>query len=255
MKCYCSDGTRSFEWDPLNRLTAVTSGTHRSEFSYNGLSQRVKIIEKDNNAVTSTKQFVWIPGDPQPSEERDGSNNITKRFYAQGEQIGGASYYYTKDHLRSICELADSSGGALTRYDYDPYGRRTKLTSTVDADLGFAGHYYHQPSGLHLAFHRAYDADLARWISRDPIGESPGINLYRYVQNNPINRLDLFGLADLVTDMYNHTTTFDPRPEDPGGQPFIIPTRNDVAKESLRGADAPCGFELLFQSLVQLSAY
>lgn len=30
------DGTRTFEWDPLDRLTAVNIGTHRSEFTYNG---------------------------------------------------------------------------------------------------------------------------------------------------------------------------------------------------------------------------
>jgi YD repeat-containing protein len=33
-----SDGTRAFEWDPLDRLTAVTSGSHRSEFEYDGLN-------------------------------------------------------------------------------------------------------------------------------------------------------------------------------------------------------------------------
>jgi hypothetical protein len=69
-------------------LTAITSGTHRSEFTYNGLSQRVKIVEKENGNVTSTKQFVWFPGETQPCEERDASNNVTKRFYSQGEQIG-----------------------------------------------------------------------------------------------------------------------------------------------------------------------
>src|SRR5439155_23115659 len=94
-----SDGTSTFEWDPLNRLTAVTSGTHRSEFTYNGLSQRVKIVEKENGNVTSTKQFVWILGDTQPAEERDGSNNVTKHFHAQGEQVGTTNYYYTRDHL------------------------------------------------------------------------------------------------------------------------------------------------------------
>ncbi len=49
-----------------------------------------------------------------------------------------------------------------TRYAYDPYGRRTKVTGSVDADFGFRGHYYHQPSGLHLALYRAYDAALRR---------------------------------------------------------------------------------------------
>ena len=117
-----SDGTRTFEWDPLNRLTAVTSGTHRSEFTYNGLSQRVKIVEKESGNVTSTKQFVWITGDPQPSEERDASNNVTKRYYSQGMQVGSTNYYYTKDHLGSIRELTDSSGVLQARYNYDPYG-------------------------------------------------------------------------------------------------------------------------------------
>ena len=203
-----SDGTRTFEWDPMNRLTAVTTGTHRSEFTYNGLSQRVKIVEKDNGNVTSTKQFVWIPRGPQPSEERDGSNNVTKRFYAEGEQIGGTSYYYTKDHLGSIRELTDSSGVVQARYDYDPYGRCTKISGSIDADFGFTGYYYHQPSGLHLALFRAYDADLGRWISRDPIGESGGINLYGYVGNQATVRLDLFGLDWLEF----HPTGFQPTP-------------------------------------------
>jgi RHS repeat-associated protein len=186
------DGTRTFEWDALNQLTAVTSGTHRSEFTYNGLSQRVKIVEKDNNAITSTKNLVWIGS--EICEERDASNNVTKRYYPQGVQIGSTNYYYTRDHLRSVRELTDSSGTVQARYDYDPYGRRTKLSGSIDADFGFTGHYYHQPSGLHLAVYRAYDADLGRWISRDPIGENGGINLYRYVRNTVINLNDPLGL-------------------------------------------------------------
>jgi RHS repeat-associated protein len=193
-----SDGTRTFEWDPRNRLTAVTSGTHRSEFTYNGLSQRVKIVEKDNGNVTSTKQLVWVHGDTQPCEERDASNNVTKRYYPQGMQVGTTNYYYTKDHLGSIRELTDSSGAMQTRYDYDPYGRRTKLSGTLDTDFGFTGHYYHQPSGLSLALYRAYDADLVRWISRDPIGELGGINLYGYVSDNPVTWLDILGLEDRI---------------------------------------------------------
>ncbi len=129
-----SDGTRTFEWDALNRLGAVTRGTHRSEFTYNGLSQRVKIIEKTNGSVTSTKQLVWCPGDAQPCEERDASNNVTKRYYPQGMRIGSTNYFYTRDHLGSIRELTNGSGTVQTRYDYDPYGRRTRLTGTIDAD-------------------------------------------------------------------------------------------------------------------------
>lgn len=45
-----------------------------------------------------------------------------------------------------------------------------------------------------LTWARPYDPDLGRWITRDPIGERGGVNLYGYVQNNPINRIDPLGL-------------------------------------------------------------
>jgi RHS repeat-associated protein len=65
--------------------------------------------------------------------------------------------------------------------------------SGPDADFGFTGHYYHAPSGLHLALYRAYNADLGRWLSRDPIAESGGMNLYVYVSNDPEDKVDVYG--------------------------------------------------------------
>ncbi|MCL4848503.1 MAG: hypothetical protein KJ066_18310 [Acidobacteria bacterium] len=41
-----ADGTRTFEWDARNQLVAVTVGTHRSEFVYDGLQRRVRQVEK-----------------------------------------------------------------------------------------------------------------------------------------------------------------------------------------------------------------
>jgi YD repeat-containing protein len=61
-----NDGTKTYEWDAVNRLTAINDGTHRSEFTYNGLSQRTKIVEKDSGTVTDTRQFVWCMRETQP---------------------------------------------------------------------------------------------------------------------------------------------------------------------------------------------
>lgn len=43
--------------------------------------------------------------------------------------------------------------------------------------------------------YRYYSPALGRWLSRDPIGEEGGDNLYGYVENDPASRNDPFGLA------------------------------------------------------------
>jgi RHS repeat-associated protein len=169
----------------------------RTEFTYDGFGRRTQLVEKNNGTVTSTKKFIW--SGMQLCEELDGNNTVTKRFYRDGEQIGTASYYFTRDHLGSVREMTDNSGTIVARYDYDPYGRRgpNQITSgAVEADFGFTGYYVHAPSGLHLALYRAYDADTGRWINRDPIEEEGGLNLYVYVSNDSINMVDPLGLVD-----------------------------------------------------------
>jgi hypothetical protein len=50
-------------------------------------------------------------------------------------------------------------------------------------------------TGLYFCNRRYYDPNLQRWLNRDPITESGGINLYNYCGNNPISLYDPFGLC------------------------------------------------------------
>ncbi len=198
-----SDGSKTYEWDAANRLVAInyTGSANRTEFSYDGLSRCSQVVEKNASTITSTKKLIWCG--TQVCEERDASNVVTKRFFAAGEQIAGTNYFFNRDHLGSVRELTDSTGAVRARYDYDLYGSRTKISGDRDSDFAFTGLYYHPPSGLNLAVYRAYNADLGRWMSRDPIAESGGINLYRYVDNDPINAFDPFGLDAIVLIRHN----------------------------------------------------
>lgn len=78
----------------------------------------------------------------------------------------------------------------------------TWVNQGVEADFAFTGHYYHAPSTLHLALYRAYDAEVGRWLSRDPIEEAGGLNLYGYVGGNPIQHVDRLGLRINYDSMF-----------------------------------------------------
>ncbi len=189
-----SDGSsRTFEWDAANRLVAINYNgtTSRSEFSYDGLNRCVKIVEKTDGLVNSTRKFVWCG--TEKCEFRNANDGVTTRVYSQGESSNGTATFFTRDHLGSIREMTDSNGAVVARYDYDSYGQSTTVTGTNKPDFNFTGLYRHAKSNLDLATYRAYDPDLGRWLSRDPIGENGGINLYRYGANSPIVNIDPSG--------------------------------------------------------------
>jgi RHS repeat-associated protein len=193
------DGTRTFEWDAENRLIAVVQGALRSEFTYDGIGRRVRIVEKDGAATTSDKRILWCG--VEICEERDSSGGTgVKRFFGQGVQDGGAAFFYARDHLGSIRDVTDSAGTIRARYDYDPWGRRTKLAGDKDADFGYTGHYEHVPTSLTLAPFRAYDSNVGRWTSEDPMGLDDGPNRYAYVFGRPVNATDPLGLVAGVDD-------------------------------------------------------
>ena len=199
--------TRTNEWDAVNRLVAVNVGNQRTEFTYDGASRRVGIRQLVNSSEVSHRRFLWCGG--EICEERDAAGVVTKRFFPQGVKVetGAATgaFFYTRDHLGSIRELTDNSGTVRARYAYDPYGRRTRLTGDVEADFGFAGMFWAAEANLSLTHYRAYDAELGRWLSRDPLENAEmveGPNLYGYVGNEPVSRIDPEGLVGTTYDKW-----------------------------------------------------
>jgi RHS repeat-associated protein len=198
-----NDGaSRTFEWDGANRLAAINyAGTNnRTEFTYDGLSRMVKIVEKTRARTTSTRKFVWCG--MEKCEFRDANDAVTLFAYPQGQFSGSSAYFYTRDHLGSIREMRSTGkkGAVVARFDYDPYGRSTAVISNTLPDFNFTGLYRHATSNLDLAVYRAYDPDLGRWLSRDPLKSaeiSQGTDLYTYVSNDPLDGVDPLGLLKI----------------------------------------------------------
>ncbi|NDY43553.1 RHS repeat-associated core domain-containing protein [Dissulfurirhabdus thermomarina] len=79
------------------------------------------------------------------------------------------------------------------RYDYAAFGARRRHGGRVRQALVFPGQYLDEETGLHYNWRRYYDPSTGRYITPDPIGLSGGVNLFSYVQNNPINFIDPTG--------------------------------------------------------------
>jgi RHS repeat-associated protein len=202
------ESDRTYQWDVEGRLTSIQyAGTGQStEFTYDGLSHCVRIVEEAGGNITSDKHLVWCG--ERVCEVCDAAGNVTNLYFPQGTEVvsgtNAGKYYYALDHLGSVTELTDATGSVRADYQYDPWGRQTKLGGDLNADFGFAGYYFHAPSSLNLAALRAYDPALGRWLSRDPVLRKSGsANTYTYVDDEPIDALDPFGADTVYVGVYN----------------------------------------------------
>ena len=55
---------------------------------------------------------------------RDASNNVTRRFFPQGEQIAGLRYFFSRDHLGSVRQAARGRSLSFTQFWAAAVGRR-----------------------------------------------------------------------------------------------------------------------------------
>ena len=144
---------------------------------------------------------------------------------------GSTGFYYpTFDGNGNVSEyLNDYGGGVVAHYDYDPFGNDI----TVDAQRGsmhddffhrFSTKYRDAETGLYYYGYRYFDPLTGRWMSKDPIGEGGGTNLYGFVGNDGMNDGDSLGLAVFMS------ASLDPI------DPFNAKAKNKVlkGKENIR---------------------
>jgi len=150
-----------------------------------------------------------------PVAELDGDNQIVSRF-VYGTKInvpdymvkGGNTYRIISDHLGSPRLIVDVADGSIAqRMDYDSWGNVILDTNPGFQPFGFAGGIYDLQTKLTRYGFRDYDPIVGRWTNKDPIRFDGGdSNLYGYVTKDPVNGIDVFGLAD-VTDQFLYPAT------------------------------------------------
>lgn len=97
--------------------------------------------------------------------------------------------------------INQANGDTVAKFDCTPFGELKASSGDVNAcPFRYQGKYHDAETGLSYFGLRYYSAKLGRWISRDPLGESGGFNLYGYCGNDPVNRWDYLGLIELTPD-------------------------------------------------------
>jgi RHS repeat-associated protein len=106
---------------------------------------------------------------------------------------GSRSMYMGKDIMGSVRSVTVGTGALEGRYEYDAFGQPYNGDLTGGMNLGYAGKPYDTATGLYNYGYRDYKPQAARFATVDPIRD--GNNWYAYVNNDPVNWLDLWGLA------------------------------------------------------------
>jgi RHS repeat-associated protein len=109
---------------------------------------------------------------------------------------GGVTYRLIADHLGSVRLVVNTADGSVVqRIDYDEFGRVTRNTAAGFQPFGFAGGLLDDHTGLVRFGARDYDPISGRWTAKDPASFDGGLNLYSYVEANPISMVDPTGLC------------------------------------------------------------
>ena len=194
-------------WNGENRLIEISKGSVKLQFAYDYMGRRVE--KKVYSGTTLTQHTRFVYDGYKLVEELDALNNnaVLRRYSWQPEAQGidvplsvfdasaNASYSYTTDANKNVSDLTDASGNVVAHYEYSPFGQLTKATGSYASSnpFRFSSEYYDTETGLVYYNYRYYDAKLGRWLSRDPIGEKGGENIYNFIKNNIITTFDVLG--------------------------------------------------------------
>jgi RHS repeat-associated protein len=111
-----------------------------------------------------------------------------------------ATSYYERDALGSVTSLSNAAGALAQTYTYDSFGNTTTSSGSLTNPFRFTGREFDSETGLYFYRARYFDPQAGRFLSEDPLGLWGGLNLYRYVKNNPTGYVDPSGMQESSVD-------------------------------------------------------
>ncbi|TCI04835.1 hypothetical protein EZV61_02355 [Corallincola luteus] len=207
---------RSIDYTGFNKPSEIIANGTTLTFAYDPEHSRY-LQHKQSAAGNETIYYV---GDKYQKIVAD-DGLVTERSYLgdyamllrNGDncQYQGCVRYLHGDRLGSVDTITDGSGNVRQRREFDPFGKARdtysdnslggKLSSEI-TDRGFTQHEHLDDVALIHMNGRAYDYNLGRFLSVDPVIQAPensqSLNPYSYIMNNPLAGTDPSGYYSVV---------------------------------------------------------
>lgn len=204
-------------WDYSDQLQAVNlGGGGMAYYVYDASGKRVrKVIERNENR---TNQRIYIGGFEIYQEKIGGSirlereslhimddqhriaivDSLTIESDQDVHNIRSTIRYPLNNHLGSATLELDENAVIISYEEYHPYGTSALCLFKSEIEVSMKRYRYtglerDDESGLSYHSARYYSSWLGRWLSVDPGGIIDGLNVFQYVNNNPINFFDSTG--------------------------------------------------------------
>ena len=214
-KIQTSMGEWEVSYNALNQAARFIQGNRRVECRYDYLNRRIEKAVYEGDILMSKKRFIYhgylqiAELDAAATESAmpvlrktylwDPLEPAATRILAMSlfDETGtwAENLYYTHDLLKNTTALFGIRAGRRALYEYGPYGNilRMEGNAAEDNPFRFSSEYADDELGLVYYNYRYYNPQNGRWISREPIGEIDGWNLYSFVNNRLIQYIDSLG--------------------------------------------------------------
>ncbi len=197
-------GQTNFVWDGRNRLKSITLPDGRTanllyDFAGNLIQEHVT-----GNGTDSLQTFL-LDDITNIAEEKDNAGNDFSILSGRGlDQIfglvnsSGQAQFALTGNLGNIIATSGPGGLIDGKAFFEPFGQTTTAGPTFP--MAFQGRFQ-VADNLYNFRNRYYDPISGRFISEDPAAFMGGANLYRFVLNDPLNRIDPEGLWAGLDDL------------------------------------------------------
>ncbi|MCP5108626.1 MAG: toxin [bacterium] len=212
-------------WDVKDRFFSMARGTVNAWYIYDAEGQRVrKIVEKQGDIkeeriylqgfeIYRKKQGAVLQLERESLHIMDDESRIA---LVETKTVDTAIPAFTSQTLTryqfgnilgSTALELDDTGGIITYEEFYSYGGTSYQAGRSAAEVQLKRYRYtgkerDEETGFYYYGARYYSPWLCRWTACDPAGEIDGLNLYAYVNNNPVINVDRQGThRHKVTDM------------------------------------------------------